>query len=153
MTGGWDRLTPDGEKFFRQLEELANKEVFVGFQAGEVMDDRNVDMAQIAMLNELGTSTAPSRPFLRKSVDENADKINRFCTNQLKAISAGGTAEQCLKQVGVFGVGIVQEKIVDGEYVPNAPSTIHKKKSDKPLIDTGKMRQSVKYVIRKKGEK
>ena len=105
MTGGWDRLTPDGEKFFRQLEELANKEVFVGFQAGKVVDDRNVDMAQIAMFNELGTSTAPSRPFLRKSVDENADKINQFCTNQLKAISAGGTAEQCLKQVGVFGVG------------------------------------------------
>ena len=64
MTGGWDRLTPDGEKFFRQLEELANKEVFVGFQAGKVMDDRNVDMAQIAMFNELGTScllyTSPS---------------------------------------------------------------------------------------------
>lgn len=153
MTGGWDRLTPDGEKFFRQLEELANKEVFVGFQAGKVVDDRNVDMAQIAMFNELGTSTAPSRPFLRKSVDENADKINQFCTNQLKTISAGGTAEQCLEQVGVFGVGIVQEKIVDGEYIPNAPSTIRKKKSDKPLIDTGKMRQSVKYVIRKKGEK
>lgn len=153
MTGGWDRLTPEGEKFFRQLEELANKEVFVGFQAGKVVDDRNVDMAQIAMFNELGTSTAPSRPFLRKSVDENADKINQFCTNQLKTISAGGTAEQCLKQVGVFGVGIVQEKIVDGEYAPNAPSTIRKKKSDKPLIDTGKMRQSVKYVIRKKGEK
>ena len=31
MTGGWDRLTPDGEKFFRQLEELANKESFVCF--------------------------------------------------------------------------------------------------------------------------
>ena len=75
MTGGWDRLTPDGEKFFRQLEELANKEVFVGFQAGKVVDDRNVDMAQIAMFDELGTSTTPSRPFLRKSVDENADLL------------------------------------------------------------------------------
>ena len=103
MTGGWDRLTPEGEKFFRQIDELQDKEVFVGFQAGKVTDDRGVDMAQIAMWNELGTSTAPSRPFLRKSVDE------------------------------------------------NAPSTIRKKKSDKPLIDTGKMRQSVKYVIRKKG--
>ena len=63
----------------------------------------------------------------------------------------GGTAEQSLKQIGVFGVGLVQEKIESGSYEPNAPSTIRKKKSDKPLIDTGKMRQSVKYVIRKKG--
>ena len=129
MTGGWDRLTPEGEKFFRQIDELQDKEVFVGFQAGKVTDDRGVDMAQIAMWNELGTSTAPSRPFLRKSVDENAD----------------------LKQIGVFGVGLVQEKIESGSYEPNAPSTIRKKKSDKPLIDTGRMRQSVKYVIRKKG--
>ena len=22
MTGGWDRLTPEGEKFFRQIDEL-----------------------------------------------------------------------------------------------------------------------------------
>lgn len=108
-------------------------------------------MAQIAMWNELGTSTAPSRPFLRKSVDENADPINAMCAQQLKSITAGGTAEQSLKQIGVFGVGLVQEKIESGSYEPNAPSTIRKKKSDKPLIDTGKMRQSVKYVIRKKG--
>ena len=151
MTGGWDRLTPEGDKFFRQIDELQDKEVFVGFQAGKVADDRGVDMAQIAMWNELGTSTAPSRPFLRKSVDENADPINAMCAQQLKSITAGGTAEQSLKQIGVFGVGLVQEKIESGSYEPNAPSTIRKKKSDKPLIDTGKMRQSVKYVIRKKG--
>ena len=36
MTGGWDRLTPEGEKFFRQIDELQDKEVFVGFQAGKV---------------------------------------------------------------------------------------------------------------------
>ena len=103
MTGGWDRLTPEGEKFFRQIDELQEKEVFVGFQAGKVTDDRGVDMAQIAMWNELGTSTAPSRPFLRKSVDENADPINAMCAQQLKVITAGGTAEQSLKQIGVFG--------------------------------------------------
>lgn len=32
MTGGWDRLTPEGEKFFRQIDELQDKEVFVGFR-------------------------------------------------------------------------------------------------------------------------
>ena len=47
MTGGWDRLTPEGEKFFRQIDELQDKEVFVGFQAGKVTDDRGVDMAYV----------------------------------------------------------------------------------------------------------
>lgn len=151
MTGGWDRLTPEGERFFKQIDELREKEVFVGFQSGEVTDDRGVDMAQIAMWNELGTSTAPSRPFLRMSVDENPDEITAMCGKQLKSIAEGGTAEQSLKQVGVFGVSLVQEKIGNGSFAPNAPSTIRKKGSDKPLIDTGRMRQSVKYVIRKKG--
>ena len=46
----------------------------------------------------------------------------------------------------------VQKEIVDGSFEPNAESTIKKKGSDKPLIDTGTMRQSVTYVVRKVGE-
>lgn len=83
MSGGWDRLTPEGQRFFAEIEKLKEQQVFVGFQAGQVADDRGVDMAQIAMFNELGTSTAPSRPFLRMSVDENEDKINTTCGREL----------------------------------------------------------------------
>ena len=55
-----------------------------------------------------------------------------------------------MKSIGVFQKGLVQAEIVDGDFEPNAPSTIKKKGSDKPLIDTGKMRQSVNFVIVKK---
>ena len=47
--------------------------------------------------------------------------------------------------------GIVQKTIKEGSFVPNAPSTIRKKGSDKPLIDTGRLRQSVNYHIKPKG--
>ena len=126
--------------------------MFVGFQAGQVADDRGVDMAQIAMFNELGTSTAPSRPFLRMSVDENEDKITTTCGRELESLKSGGTAETILRRVGALGVRLVQEKIGSGSFEPNAESTIRKKGSDKPLIDTGRMRQSVKYVIKRRGE-
>lgn len=151
MSGGWGRLTPEGERFFAQIEELKQNQVFVGFQAGQVADDRGVDMAQIAMFNELGTSTAPARPFLRDSVDENEDVIRDQCGKELKKLTTGATAETVLKRVGALGVRLVQEKIVSGSFKPNAPSTIRKKGSDKPLIDTGRMRQSVKYVVKKRG--
>lgn len=151
MSGGWDRLTPEGERFFAQIEELKQNQVFVGFQAGQVADDRGVDMAQIAMFNELGTSTAPARPFLRDSVDENEDVIRDQCGKELKKLTTGATAETVLKRVGALGVRLVQEKIVSGSFKPNAPSTIRKKVSDKPLIDTDHMRQSVKYVVKKRG--
>ena len=144
MAGGHDRLTPEGRRFYAELEKLRSKRVFVGFQAGKVTDDRGVDMAQIAMFNELGTSEIPSRPFLRQTMEKNQDDI--------QDIAEGGTAEDALKQLGVYGKGLVQAQIREGTFKPNAPSTIRKKKSDKPLIDTGKMRQSVNYVIKQKGE-
>ena len=51
----------------------------------------------------------------------------------------------------MFVRGLVQETIKEGEFSPNAPSTIKKKGSDKPLIDTGHMRQSVMTVVDRKG--
>ena len=48
MAGGHDRLTPEGRRFYAELEKLRSKRVFVGFQAGKVTDDRGVDMAQIS---------------------------------------------------------------------------------------------------------
>lgn len=152
MAGGHDRLTPEGRQFFAEMEKLRSKRVFIGFQAGKVIDDCGVDMAQIAMFNELGTSIAPARPFLRQTVDENLDDIKAFGGEKIQDIAEGGTAEGVLKQLGVYGKGLVQEQIKNGTFEPNAPSTIRRKKSDKPLIDTGKMRQSVNFVIKKKGE-
>ena len=152
MAGGHDRLTPEGRQFFAEMEKLRSKRVFIGFQAGKVIDDRGVDMAQIAMFNELGTSIAPARPFLRQTVDENLDDIKAFGGEKIQDIAEGGTAEGVLKQLGVYGKGLVQEQIKNGTFKPNAPSTVRRKKSDKPLIDTGKMRQSVNFVIKKKGE-
>lgn len=152
---GYDKLTPEGKKFYAELEKLKRNEVFIGYQAGHAKhtdeDGNTADMAEIAMFNELGTSTSPPRPFLRMTVDENKDKINQFVETQTKRIAQGASAEQCMKQMGAFGVSLVQEKIGNGTFAPNAESTIKAKGSDKPLIDTGQLRQSVHYVIKKGG--
>lgn len=151
MADTWDNTTAEGKRLFAELEALANKEIFVGFQSGKVTDDNGVDIANIAAFNELGTSRAPARPFLRKSVDENGERIQTACAAFAKQVVDGGTAETALKGLGVFAKTLVQQKITDGDYEPNAPSTIKAKGSDKPLIDTGRMRQSVEYIIREKG--
>lgn len=170
---GYDKLTPEGEKFYAELKKLTESEVFIGYQAGkesyQTEDGREVDMAQIAAFNEFGTKHIPSRPFLRKSYDENKDKIAGMSEVLSKQLAEGGTAEKCLKQMGAFGVSLVQEKIRDGNFQKNSDITLnggwiyHKEsgksfyikgkgeKSTKPLIDTGRLRQSVHYVIKKKG--
>ena len=84
-------------------------------------------------------------------MDENGEKIGAFCQSEIQKVAQGGTAQGALEALGVFGKGLVQEKISTGDFEPNAPSTIRKKGSDKPLIDTGRLRQSVNYVIKPKG--
>lgn len=144
------KLTPEGKKFKKQLEELTKLEVAVGYQKGQGSED-GVDMADIALFNELGTVHIPSRPFIRDSLNNNKDKITQFMQKAAKGIGNGASAEDVLKQIGVFQKGLIQKEITNGSFVPNSSATIKKKGSDKPLIDTGRMRQAVNFVIRKKG--
>ena len=148
-----DRLTPQGKQFERMLKELTSKEVHVGFQRGDAKDENGVDMCDIAMWNELGTVRSPARPFMRQSVDNHTDEINRKFQSLQAAILTGRSAEQILKELGIFQKDLMQNEIITGDFVPNAPSTIRRKGSSKPLIDTGRMRQSVNYVIKPKGER
>ena len=135
-----DRMTADGKKLQKMLKELAEKEVRVGFQAGKVTEEDGTDICDIAAWNELGTVHIPARPFLRQSVDDNVSKINSFLQSK-----------KVLKEIGIFQKDLIQEKITEGSFTPNAESTIKKKGSSKPLIDTGRMRQSVNYEIKSKG--
>lgn len=148
-----DKLTADGKKLKKELEQLKKLQVRIGFQRGKKKYDDETDMCDVALFNELGTSKSPSRPFLRQSVDDNGDKINALCKSIMKNVANGScTAEEAYKKAGVYIKGLVQEQIKNGEFEANKPSTIKKKGSDKPLIDTGQMRQSVNFVICKKGE-
>lgn len=145
-----DTVTADGKKFEKLLKELGQLEVRIGIQQGETSED-GVDLVDIAMFNELGTVHIPSRPFLRDSVDANGDQINNFLQSMKKELLRGGSAEDVLKKIGVFQKGLVQEQIVKGDFAPNSEETIRRKGSDTPLVDTGRMRQSVNYVIQQKG--
>ena len=146
-----DRLTPEGQRFFRELGELKKLEVRVGFQRGEAQEEDGTDICDVAAYNELGTDHIPARPFIRQSVDDNESKIKSFLKAQVKDFGKGKSAEQMLKEIGIFQKDLMQDKITSGSFAPNADSTIKKKGSSKPLVDTGRMRQSVNYVIQKKG--
>ena len=146
-----DRLTPEGQRFFRELGELKKLEVRVGFQRGDAQEEDGTDMCDVAAFNELGTDHIPARPFIRQSVDDNESKINSFLKEEVKDFAQGKSAEQILKEIGIFQKDLMQDKITSGSFAPNAESTIKKKGSSKPLVDTGRMRQSVNYVIQKKG--
>ena len=149
---GHDKLTASGKKFFKEVEELKKLDLSVGFQHGENTTDDGVDIADVALWNEVGTANIQPRPFLRQSVDNNTAKINSMCKAQVKGIASGQkTAKDALQALGVMQKALIQSSIRDGDFTPNADATIEKKGSDKPLIDSGQMRQSVNFTIKAKG--
>lgn len=152
-----DTLTPEGERFMKELRELAELEVRIGYQRGQSAgtntdnDKPRADLVDIAMWNELGTANSPSRPFMRDSVDKHIPAINHMLAAQKDALLEGATAKDILNTIGLFQQDLIQTEIEQGDFVANAPATIKRKGSDKPLVDTGTMKNSVHYYIVKKG--
>lgn len=150
-----DNWTPDGRRLMKELRELEGLEVRIGYQrgilAGDTDDSSRADLVDIAMWNEFGTVNIPSRPFMRDSVDKHEAAINHMLTAQKDALLHGATAREILNTAGLFQQDLIQTEIEQGDFVANAPATVRKKGSDKPLIDTGTMKNSVHYQIVKKG--
>lgn len=116
---------------------------------------RNTDqpLAVIAATHEFGLGDMPQRSFLRSAYDENLPVIDKMIQRVANGAVFGLGTNAALNQLGNVVQGMVQRKIVDGPFVPNSPATIKRKKSSKPLIDTGHLRQSIRYVIERKGAK
>ena len=158
-----DRTTPEGRKFYAELRKLAELESYAGFQGGvetakkregDQIVDTDVVLLDVAAFNELGTDTTPSRPFLRQSLDNHHPEIEAFLKDQIAQLTNGSTtADRIMQQTSVFLRGLIQDEIVEGDFTPNAPSTVKKKGSATPLVDTGHMRQSVITIVDKKGRK
>ncbi|MCK5605468.1 hypothetical protein KAR91_26485 [Candidatus Pacearchaeota archaeon] len=90
----------------------------------------------------------PERSFLRSTVIENKRKINEFVAKMFgDFIEAKVTLDKSLNRIGLLVVAMVRTKIRQGSFKPNKPSTIRKKKSSRPLIDTGRMRQSITHEL------
>ncbi|MFD0965266.1 hypothetical protein ACFQ02_00075 [Seminibacterium arietis] len=132
----------------KTLDELVKRDVFVGIpeEANKSLKDQpSFNMASLAAVLEFGNDRIPERPFLRRTLNDNQEKYSLMFVNLFKK---GVEPEKIYKQLALIAQGDVQENIVHGNWVPNNPKTIKRKGSSKPLIDTGKLRQSIKGIVR-----
>ena len=131
-----------------RLRADKDKAVYVGFPAEfdkPVEGAENFNLASLAAVLEFGNERIPSRPFLRQTLSENQEKYTVLFTQLFKQ---GLQIERIYEQLALVAQGDVQLNIARGNWAPNAKSTIKQKGSSKPLIDTGKMRQSVKGIVK-----
>lgn len=137
-------------KIVKNMNKLDKTTVKVGIQAGDKTSDGKENLAYIAGVHEYGSSDGhiPQRSFIRTALDNNKGEINNLKDKLAGKIVDGSVApEAALNLIGLKVAGMIQENITDGDFVPNAPSTVRAKGSAKPLIDTGHMRASVRHVL------
>lgn len=90
----------------------------------------------------------PERSFLRSTFDEKEKEWFQYSLMLLKQLMIGKTtAREMCEKLGARMQKDIQRKMREIKTPPNSPSTIAKKGSNNPLIDTGRLRQSVVYKV------
>lgn len=137
-------------KLVQTLKAWGEPRISVGIHDADAgkADRRGVTVLEKAIFNEFGTAEIPARSFIRAWVDESQGAIVKALASQARLVVAGKISkEQAIERVGLWAVGQIQARIAQGIDPPNAPSTIARKGSSTPLIDTGQLRSSVSYKV------
>ena len=139
------------------LRELDDAHVYVGVlqdRGSERTSDGKITLAGYAAVNEFGSEDGrvPERSFLRSTVDEERDTYEQALQRGLgKVIDGTSTTERELGLVGARVSRDVKRKIRELKEPANAPLTIERKGSANPLIDTGRLRQSITFLVKMDG--
>ena len=120
--------------------------VNVGWFEDQTYED-GLPIAKVARWNEFGTKAGiPQRPFMRRTMMKHEKEwIETLKTIVQKEIDKDKNIniDKALKKFGEIVKGDIQETILEGGFVKNAPSTVKKKGFNMPLVDTGVMISSI----------
>lgn len=143
------------EQLVKGLESLTKQDVLIGLpQSAPSRRTSTITNAELAFIHSKGSpiNNIPPRPFLEPSIEHNLQAIlagqkqilNLALKGQTAALPAGFAA------LGLLGQNLAKRWFTDSRngWAPNTPATIARKGSDKPLIDTGALRQAITYVVR-----
>lgn len=147
-------------KMLAELRALGQKTVRVGILdeapkragsgEGKAKSSGRATLLGVAAVHEFGAPAAgiPSRSFIRATVDVKRAEIEKVQADLAAQVAAGKIdGRTALARLGAFVQGLVQARIAEGIGPALKPATIRRKKSSKPLIDTGQLRSSVTYKV------
>jgi hypothetical protein len=129
-------------------------------QKVKVENTNGPTILQYAEWNELGVKGPPysetgggvwfipPRPFVRGWADGKREQIAKTQERLTKQVTSGKIdADTAIRRLGEFGQSGIKSYIRNGPHIQNADSTVAKKGSSKPLIDTGTLRNSIRYQV------
>lgn len=134
------KIKIDDKDIYKELKKQHAK-IEVGFFEGEKYPDGK-SVAEVAAFNEFGGGKVPPRPFMRTCVERRKNIWKKLVRDEL---AKNEDARVTLALLGNRMVEDLKDYIKIWTYPPNAPSTIAKKGFNDPLVETGRMMNSVDW--------
>ena len=157
VKGSVKRKSGEGvEEFTKRMKRTASQRsvVKVGIQSdagnhdesGE--DGETLSVADVASFHEFGTENIPQRSFIRAPIRDNKDTIMDVQARALRAVMLGTmNIKEGLSLVGEAAQADMVNAINAGIEPGLEASTIAAKGSSTPLIDSGQLKQSIRYQV------
>lgn len=111
-------------------------------------------MVELAIVHEFGSpkNGIPERSFIRRTFKVKADAVGRIAAKLAKMIIDDKmSVDQALELLGQWGAAEVKKTVTEGAHIPPPlkDATVERKGSTRPLVDTGRLIQSVTYMVEK----
>lgn len=102
----------------------------------------------LPLKNETTHINIPERSFIRSGYDQEKNKIiDKIGPLLEQVIQLQLPVDTFLETLGEYTVGLIQQYLTDIRGPKNHPFTVRQKGSSNPLIDTGRLRQSITYKV------
>lgn len=125
----------------------------VGLPSNSLPYPDGTSVVLVGFWNEFGTERIPERPFLREGLRQNREQWLKLARKlYAKALREGVPPENVMRLLGEQMQIDIQKSLDSGAWEPNAPDYAKakaKKGKTKPLIVTGHLRGSIRWVMRK----
>jgi phage gpG-like protein len=150
--------TSDVQKSIRELTKL---QVLVGVPAKNAGRQENgpATNAMLAFVHNYGSpaQNIPARPFMEPGIRETKDPVADRMARAAQA-SLDGRKDDINRNLigaGLIATNGIKAKITSGPFKALKPATIAARKrrgrtGTKPLLDTGQLRNSITFVVRRK---
>jgi hypothetical protein len=140
----------------KSLQSLINNEILVGITSEKaVRPGEPINNAMLAYIHEHGSPAhnIPKREIFQPCIKAHKEDISKLLAGTMQVALKGQDPKPKMNYIADKVAGWCRQWFTDprNNWPPDKPATVKRKGSDRPLIDTGALRQSITGVVRPHG--